>query len=435
MPLVDRAAEGFPGGMRTRLALAVSVGVTGLLAWSGAPVAGAAPGWSLPQAVSSTGSGEDPQVALASDGRAVVVWTEDSAGHARVVAAERGTDGGWAAPVALSAAGDRPTSGQQVSMNDHGLAVATWTRNGRVLVAVRSTAGVWTAPAQVSGKGHGSFPQVAVTQGGRAYVVWEQVSGTHEQVRVVRRDSHGTWSAPAVLPTGVGDAQYPVVAVDALGRATVVWQRMWADGGRTAVLTARFSGGRWSPTATLSAPKRNAGPPLLATNDRGDAVVTWSGRESGAVVVLGVVRPPTRAWGPVRTIATGSLGDLALDRSGVAVVAWTAVVGSDVRIGLSSRPAGGSWQVGVVPPWTADLQTTAPQVAAGGGSVSLAWVTDRVEAVRSDAGAWGSVADVGSSGASYYQQVAMDAAGRAVVVWKQWDGVHDVVMVSTSGPS
>src|SRR3954452_4505550 len=98
MPLADRAAEAFPGGMRTRLALAVSVGVTGLLMWSGAPVAGAAPGWSAPQAVSSAGSGEDPQVALASDGRAVVVWSEDRDGHSRVVAAERGSDRVWAPP-------------------------------------------------------------------------------------------------------------------------------------------------------------------------------------------------------------------------------------------------------------------------------------------------------------------------------------------------
>jgi hypothetical protein len=35
---------------------------------------------------------------------------------------------------------------------------------------------------------------------------------------------------------------------------------------------------------------------------------------------------------------------------------------------------------------------------------------------------------------SYYQQVAMDSAGRAVVVWKQWSGVRDVVMGSSSGP-
>jgi len=115
------------------------------------------------------------------------------------------------------------------------------------------------------------------------------------------------------------------------------------------------------------------------------------------------------------------------------VVGWTRYVSGEYRFGLARRPAGGSWQPGVLL-WSADVQTTAPVVAMGGGAIAVAWMTDAVRAVRQDGGAWGLVTPLGGTGVSYYQQVAMDSVGRAVVVWKQWNGVRDVVMASSSAP-
>jgi len=418
--------------MRKRIALVVSVGVTGLLTWSGAPVVGAAPSWTSPQVLSVAGAAEGPQVAVASDGRALVVWEGDTAQGSHIVSAARGVAGVWGAPKALGPIGDQVASSQQVAMNDHGFAVVTWVRSGRVFTAVRA-AGAWSPERRISAGGGGSFPQVAVTKAGGAYVVWQQVHGVKDRVLVVRRSADGRWSQPSVLPSGFGDGQYPQVAVDALGHATVVWQRMWGDGGRTAALMSRLSHGRWSATRRLSAAKGNAGAPLLAMNARGDTVVTWNARQHGRLVVRGVVRPPAGPWRTARTVATGSLTDLALGRTGAAVVGWTRYVSGEYRFGLARRPAGGSWQPGVLL-WSADVQTTAPVVAMGGGAIAVAWMTDAVRAVRQDGGAWGLVTPLGGTGVSYYQQVAMDSVGRAVVVWKQWNGVRDVVMASSSAP-
>jgi len=421
--------------MRTQLALAVSAGVAGFLAWSGVPAVGAAPGWSPPQALSVRGSAEGPQVAVAVGGQAVVVWEQETAAGSRIVSAARDHDGAWHAPVALSAVGARTASGQQVAVDDHGVAVATWERGGRIFAAVRNSGGLaWSRARQISPGAGGSFPQVAVTVAGRAYVVWQQVHGTQDRIVVVGRSGTGVWSRPTVLASGFGDGQDPQIAVDALGHATVVWQRMWADGGRTAVLAARSSDGRWGATRRLSPAKRNASGPLVAMNERGDTVVTWSGRRHHHPVVMGVIRPPTGPWRAARAVVAGSPSDLALGRTGAAVVAWTRAVSGVEQVGLARRPAGGTWHPGQ-PRWPVDVQTATPVVALGGGATALAWMTDGVRAARQDGGTWGTPADLGGPGVSYYQQVAINSTGRAVVVWKEFDGARDVVMMSSSDPS
>lgn len=423
----------FAGGMRTRLALVVSVGVAGILTWSGAPAPGAAPGWSAPRVLSGTGSADEPQVATGAQGRAVVVWEQDTSQGSRIVASVRGTNGVWGALHGFGPVQDPGSSSQQVAMNDGGVAVATWVRSGRVFASVR-TAGSWSPQRQISPGGGGAFPQAAVTAAGRVYVVWQQNRGVHEQVVVVRRSTSGAWSTPTVLPSGFGDGQYPQVAVDALGHATVAWQRMWADGGRTAVLVSRLADGHWTATHQLSGLRRNAGEPALAMDPRGDAVVVWSGRQAGRNVVLGVVRPEGGPWDAIQRVAVGSLADLALNRSGGAVVTWMRSTSSGDQFGISRRPPSGPWQQGAaLGPF--DPYTAAPRVATGGGAIALTWMTDAVQVMRGGGGTWGPKTTVGGSGTSYYQQVAMDPAGRAVVVWKEFDGLHDVVMMSASGPA
>ena len=69
---------------------------------------------------------------------------------------------------------------------------------------------------------------------GATVVVWERVLALHERIQVVRRPDGGQWSSVRTLSGTFGDAHYPDVAVDSHGRTTVVWERDWADGGRSA---------------------------------------------------------------------------------------------------------------------------------------------------------------------------------------------------------
>jgi hypothetical protein len=424
--------------MKQRLALVVSVGVTGLLAWPPLPVLGAVGGWSPPRMISAPGvAGGSPQVAMGRGGRALAVWEQVEPGGSRVMSATRRANGAWSAPHALTGRGDQPVSDPDLSMNGRGAAVVAWQRGGRIYVVRRTAAGRWSSPRQVSPRGGpAAFPQVAVTAGGRAYVVWVQRhrsrNGVHDRVLVARRPASGPWSRPAVLPSGFGDAMRPQVAVDARNHATVVWQRMWGDGGRTAVLASRWEAGTWSRTRRLSERGQNAGEPVVATNGRGTSLVAWDASRNGRVVIRARTRPAAGPWTRVRTAARGSLGDVALGGRGTAYLTWTRTVRGETRSGVTRRPSGGPWQAGVLlSPTGADA--TEPRLAVGGGVVTVAWLGGSVRAVRRVGGVWGPPVDLAPGALSEGHQVAMDREGRALVVWKEFDGTADRVVASGHG--
>jgi hypothetical protein len=370
---------------------------------------------------------------MGSDGRALVVWEQVGARGSRIVTSARTTQGAWSAPRPISPLGARPVSSPQVSMNARGDAVVTWQRSGQIFVATRTAAGRWSAQRRVSlGGGPAAFPRVAVTVAGRAYVVWQQRHGIHDRVLVVRRTLDGHWSQPTGLPSGFGDAVRPQVGVDAHGHALVAWQRMWGDGGRTAVLVSRRTEQGWGATRRLSNAGVNAGEPVVSVNDGGQTVVAWSARQQGELVVLAVVRPPSGPWRTIRIAAHGQLGGLVLGENGTAFVAWTRQVGEDARVGATRHPAGGSWRAGQLVS-SPGRDATVPTVAQGGGTVTVAWLSGVPQAVRRVDGVWGPVEDLAALPADS-QQVAMDRAARAVVVWKRLGAAHERITVSSREP-
>jgi hypothetical protein len=413
-------------------------------------VAGAA--WS--GAVDLSAPGQDafgPQVALDASGNAVTVWNRYDGGTSIVQAASRPTGGNWSSPANLSPPGQH-ASEQQVALDPKGDAVAVWDRydgsNFTIQAATRPSGGNWSSPADLSAPGQDAFgPQVALDAKGNGVAVWQRYEGSSTSiVEAATRQTGGNWSGPVALSGPCQRAAAPQVALDAKSKAVVVWD--CADGGTAIIQTAsRSKRGNWSGPTDLSAPGHDAFEQQVALDAKGDAVAVWQRYEGGYSIVQAATRAKGRKnWSiPANLSAPGqnaSEPQVGIDPKGRAVAVWQHYDGSSVIVQAASRPAGGNWSA------PTDLSAPAayffvpgadPQVALGQkGRAVAVWKrydgsTFIVQAAsRPTGGTWGSPADLSDHDIDP-PQVGLDQMGNAVAVWNGYDGTNSIVRAS-AGP-
>ena len=187
-------------------------------------------------------------------------------------------------------------------------------------------------PSQVEA----NSPVCAVDAAGRAVVVYV-VNGT---AYAVRRPA-GRWTAPEVIGRHV---EPPQLAVGDAGDVVVVWSALLLDLGvfRPQAVT-RPVGGPWSAPVTLD----SAGPtePVVGTGPGGTSTAAWA-RPDGSVVASRHTR--TGTWSAPRVVAPP--GDrvvpqspylqVSVGRSGAVLLSWTRQRGDASTVGAAYRPPG-----------------------------------------------------------------------------------------------
>jgi hypothetical protein len=233
----------------------------------------------------------EPQVAVAPDGAATVVWSrfdgEDSIVQVRQVEA-----GG--APAAttqsLSAVGESAIE-PQLAVDAEGAATVVWNRfdgsNWIVQAQRLSPAGLpqgGTLNLSAAGRS-AAEPQLALDSEGAATVVWDRFDGGSFVVQARHIDPGGALgAAPVQLSAGSRDAAEPELAIAPDGTATVLWSRF--DGTSWIVQRRDFGeDGGLGGTETLSTPGRTAGAPAVAFGSDGTLAMTWKRFNGGGDVV------------------------------------------------------------------------------------------------------------------------------------------------------
>jgi hypothetical protein len=291
------------------------------------------------------GSFFGPQVGVDPQGRATVVWQRIGAADGRIESVRVAADGTPGQVQALSEAGENflgnENYGPQVAVDPQGRATVVWSRDepgfplSSRVESVRVGANGVAAPVQTLSEGFSILdpigdefpdPQVAVDSLGRATVVWDGVG-----VQSVRIGADGTLGPVRTLSPGGVE---PRVGVDSRDRVTVAWLlrgvqavRLGADGVPGAVQTL---GG-----LKHAAGARDFG---FAVGPKGAATAVWwhragqqGGGEHGLVesARLGADGTP----GGVRAVSPGKDPQVAVDRRGRATVVW-------YRTGIQKRKSG-----------------------------------------------------------------------------------------------
>lgn len=357
--------------------------------------------WGEPVAISRRGRPAiDPQVAVDAHGRVVVLWRQVV--RTRLVATARGrrhqavyvartrdrlmTDARWGSITTLSS--ERQKVGPpELGMSDAGLAVAAWHwgtgtspgdrgYEGQVQFAERRSDGSWSGPRRLSRASlcvEVRLPRVAV--GPRAHtVVWWQcdLPGDRSTALAVARAPDSAFGGEAELPFrtpgGIAAdlavaADGTAVAVSAEGSGALAWWR--GEVGTTLALT------HLPVLGTTDRSDREAGPPVIAVDDDGDALSAWidtAGRPRAAPIAadLGVGMPST--LGPAGDATTSIRVAVGADRHGV--VAWTV----DGLMTVSTRGADGTVASGQTVSSRGVGQRDAPAVAMdSAGAATAMW--------------------------------------------------------------
>jgi phage terminase large subunit-like protein len=274
----------------------------------------------------------DPRLAVAPDGTTTVVWKRFDGFHDRVEE-RRITPEGERLPAEstnLLSAEKQDAVEPEVASAPDGTSTVVWSRfDGSDSIvqerridpqgAIEGEAADLSAPEEGAKQ-----PEVAVAPDGEATVVWTRFDASNWLIQGQRLDPEGAPDgAVANLSAGGRDAAEPQLAIDAEGRATVVWERY--DGSSFVVQARRLnSAGVPASVQNLSAGGRDAAEPQLATDPDGTATVVWSRFDGSNFVVQrrdvaadgtlatteGVSAPGRRASAP--TVAWGSDGTLAM---------------------------------------------------------------------------------------------------------------------------
>ena len=409
----------------------------GLLTVFVAP-ARAAPTWLSALSVSGSSTCSSlaaRSVVSAPDGTTVAAWQrrdDGCGGVTRVEVAVRLPGGAFSAPSVLSNAAAESVD-PALAVDASGTAIAVWVENGFISYSQRPPGGSF-APAQtIPASSVAGAPAVAIG-GGTVVVTW--IAGSNTKVAVKPAGS-ATFDPITTFATAGEPSFDPDVAMNEAGDAVVSWRTegVTLDSVRAA---ARPAGGAFTaPLATVFSTPLDGDHidlPKVALDPLGRATLLWAHYDSAVArhVIRSSARSTSGDFGPSEAVSdpsldSGSAGllDVAVDSENTAIGVWSAGT-----VQMSVRPSGGSFDDtirDISPPGTF-ISDPVVRLDPGGRAIAV-WLTttgdDRIQStVRPKHGSFGAVAEVqlvpAASGSMVGPTpVALDDEGNAVTIWRR----------------
>jgi hypothetical protein len=334
------------------------------------------------------------------DGDAVFSWVSvNTAGSPVILTRARSRTGTLSARQTVATVPDAPEpelwaldyGAPDVAVDTDGDAVVVWSQDGvnRTISKARARTRTGTLrPVQtISNNTEGAsalFAKVEMQPNGGAVFAWEQTTPTvTSQIQTRTRSATGTLGPIRAL-SGV-EAALPQLAVDGDGDAVFAWQRKGPA--VTQVETrSRSAAGALSPVQALSSATVNAAEPRVGVDADGDAVFAWEAPDAttGKFAIHGRTRSAAGALGPVRvlsgTAADAHDGEVGVAADGTAVFAWRRNPGTgDV---VESRTLSPTGTLGAVQDVGTSPEPLSLRVAVGAnGKAVAAWLDPNVKRI------------------------------------------------------
>jgi hypothetical protein len=259
--------------------------------------------------------------------------------------------GQWMPSFALPGPADR-SAGFDAAAGPDGTVVVAWTKTttgdrSQVMASVRPPGGEFSTP-QPLGAPEGASPEVAVDGRGTAIVVWEQRVGNTvlHTIEQSTRPAGGSFGVPQDLSAFTDEARFPDVATNRRGDALVTWtNRITSPNFIEAV--GRPAGGSFSTHLRVSGPvgTTDAVDSQVAVGEDGSGMVTWE-REDGRAQAA-PWSASLNSFGSAFDVTAGSPSefgaapDVAVTPAGAAVFAYFGTVnGANPAIKTKTRTNG-----------------------------------------------------------------------------------------------
>jgi hypothetical protein len=324
----------------------------------------------------------------------------------------------------------------KVAVNSNGDAAAVWRRNDgthyRVQARMRSAAGVLGPIQDLTDPGTDAIavPQVGINDAGDAAFIWQLFSGAIQARSLSAAGALGPIQSIGQVSNEVSD---PRLAIGSDGKVVFVWSDSVAVHARILTGAGALLNAMDISTASQSVF------PSVAMDSVGNAIFVWG------VTNTAVQSRTLSASGILRRIVTVShappfdLPQIAVDQGADAAFTWNVFNGSNTLVQARNRSAAGVF--GAIAPLThPGRDARNPQIGIdGGGNAVIVWSRldasgfDRVQVSTLTAGSVvGATRTVSAANHhAFNPQVAVDAAGDAVLVWERSDGVNERIQSVT----
>jgi hypothetical protein len=300
-------------------------------------------------------------------------------------------------------------------------------------VLAPSAGAEWLPPVDLSeASEHTGSPHVVLDSEGNATAVWDRWNGYDTVVESAYRPAGEGWEAPVDLsePELEGevvlsgdDAQSPQIAVDRNGNVTVLWERYAGTNEVVLQSVERPAGGSWTaPTDIAEFSQGFAPEPWIAVDWEGNATAVWKQAE----VIKSSFRPFAGGWGEPTSLSGGEsfTTQAAMDARGDTTAVWMHFDGAHYVVESAYRPEGGAWEAPTLVSQPGE-EGGNPQVALDAkGDALVVWrgSEEGEEFVRASyrpqGGSWSVPFNVSTPGEHVASlRDAVDPEGNAIVAW------------------
>jgi hypothetical protein len=228
-------------------------------------------------------SARNAQLALGAAGGVLAIWSERNPGDGNnSMKANRSVGGAWQAPVRIEELlTDVNDSTPRIASDANGNAIAAWNQGSSVYTSRFDAAtAVWATPTEIDAGQVGGSPfsaniQLVVAADGRAVLTWSATFA----LKSASAPAGAAWSAPVVV--NAYSAGY-FLGIDNGGRAVVVYRSVsqWpnpTDATQNLYVRELPLGGTWSAAALLETGVGDVkGNAPCAMNTAGDALCSWA---------------------------------------------------------------------------------------------------------------------------------------------------------------
>ena len=406
--------------------------------------------WSPPANLSLPGNNAlSPKVCITPEGYANVVWSRSNGANFVVQTTVAKIGKNWSSPFKLSYIGQNAFF-PVVATDKNGNTIALWSRANGTNYVIQADSKAshqdWSAPVSISGSGpaHGDAikPQIGLDPQGLHIAIWHKDNGINNVIQCAQKTASGIWAKPINLttanPAGIGDIE-PQIAIDNNSNAYAVWIN---DSTSTIRAAARFSNRKWSAPFDLSAPGNPISSPGVAIDANKNVTVVWTRSDGVNYIVQAVSKNANGQWClPANISIPGENAiqpQLAVDSLGNKVVVWHRFDGANTIVQASIEVVGGNWSY-PVDLSLAGQDASDPQVAIdASGNIIVIWKRSDgsnfiIESSQSVMGgtSWSTPVELSSPGQdAMTPQLALSSSGNAVVVWQRSDGANSIIQAS-----
>jgi hypothetical protein len=332
----------------------------------------------------------------------------------------------------------------QLVLHDNGNAVAVWQQNDGTRETIWAgsyspSTGKWGTATLIESDDNGAayLPEIAVSRGGNAMVMWTQTDGGAQLVWA-NNYSAGQWGQALIMDL-TGAASKPKVAIDASGNAIAVWQQYSSQRQRNRLITQRYANtGAWSPEQLLKPDDTNyAFNPTITFNSDGNAIAAWQQFDGTLSSIWTRFYSADNGWrtngAEVKDSSSAAAAinpQVILSNASDAVVVWQQFQGTYYGVMANSLNVGtNQWgtatQVVTTPAGSTDNVRVAK--AANGDAIAV-W--SQLNGTRRDiwtsryspsTGAWSTtqLLETDNTGNGETPHIAAGGLGNAIAVWSQ----------------